>query len=127
MKTMKTDFRLGIEQLDSKLLLSSNPWYIDTINAPIVWENIKASSNKPIVAIVDSGVDLTHPSLINNLFHNNLDPIDGIDNDKNGLVDDYTGWDFSQNDNVPQDGYYHGTHLAGIVGQCQMTVCVYYQ
>lgn len=113
---MKKDFRLGFEKLENITLLSSAPWYVESIKADTVWNNINTSLSKPVVAIVDSGVDLTHPDLAPYLFHNNLDPIDGKDNDNNGLVDDYTGWDFSQYDNVPQDRFYHGTHLAGIVG-----------
>lgn len=112
---MKTDFRLNFEQLDRKVLLSSNPWYIDTIKAPEVWSAVSSSNTKPVVAIVDSGVDLTHPSLVSNLFRNPLDPVDGRDNDGNGYVDDITGWDFAQNDNSAQDEFWHGTHVAGIV------------
>lgn len=115
MKKMKRDFRLGLEQLDNKVLLSSNPWYIDTIKAPEVWSQISVIHNKPVVAIVDSGVDLNHSALVPNLFRNPLDPVDGKDNDGNGYVDDITGWDFVQNDNSPQDDLWHGTHVAGIV------------
>ncbi len=41
---------------------------------------------------------------------------DGIDNDGNGYIDDFVGWDFRNNDNNPYDGHYHGTHVAGTVG-----------
>lgn len=115
MKKTKRDFLLGLEKLDNKTLLSGNPWYVDAIKAPEVWGEVSSVTTKPVVAIVDSGVDLTHPSLINNLFHNPLDPVDGKDNDNNGYVDDNTGWDFVQNDASPQDELYHGTHVAGIV------------
>ena len=111
---MKKDFRLGVEQLDSRVYLSSNPWYIESIKADIAWSQIN-SITKPVVAIVDSGMDLNHPFLTSNLFKNPLDPVDGKDNDNNGYVDDINGWDFVDNDNSPQDGFYHGTHVAGIV------------
>lgn len=106
---------LKFEQLDSRILLSSNPWYIDAIKASEVWSSATLSNNKPVVAVIDSGLDLNHPSLVHNLFQNPLDPVDGQDNDNNGYIDDITGWDFVDNDNSPQDGYFHGTHVAGIV------------
>lgn len=112
---MKKDFRLGLEKLDTKLLLSSNPWFIDSIKAPEVWSQVIGSVDKPVVAIVDSGLDLNHSQFQNSLWSNPYDKIDGIDNDNNGYVDDIVGWDFVQNDNSPQDGLYHGTHVAGIV------------
>lgn len=112
---MKKDFLQGPEQLEHKRLLSSNPWYIDAIRASATYQNIEISNNKPVVAIVDSGADLNHELLKNNLWRNPKDPVDGIDNDSNGYVDDNVGWDFVQNDGVPQGDFYHGTHVAGIV------------
>ena len=115
---MKKDFRLLLEKLETKALLSSNPWYVDAIKAPEVWTQISNTlTNKPVVAIVDSGLDLNHDVFKNSLWTNPYDKIDGVDNDKNGYVDDIVGWDFVQNDNSPQDGLYHGTHVAGIVSQ----------
>lgn len=114
---MKKDFRLGIERLDQLVLLSTNPWYIDNIRASEVWSQIDNANTKPIVAIVDSGIDLNHDEFKNSLWTNQYDKVDGIDNDGNGYVDDIHGWDFVQNDNSPQDGLFHGTHVAGIVSK----------
>jgi beta propeller repeat protein len=43
-------------------------------------------------------------------------PANGVDDDNNGYVDDYYGWDWVNNDNDPMDDYGHGTHVAGTIG-----------
>lgn len=113
---MKRDFRLGLEKLDSKITLSSNPWYIDAIHASEVWNSVASSNNKPIVAIVDSGIDFNHNDLKNDIWTNPLEIADNNkDDDNNGYIDDVHGWDFVDFDNSPNDGFYHGTHVAGII------------
>jgi subtilisin family serine protease len=68
------------------------------------------------VAIVDSGMDLDHPDLRDNLWTNSREiPANGVDDDGDGLVDDVHGWDFANNDADPTDDNGHGTHVAGIV------------
>ncbi len=52
------------------------------------------------VAVVDSGVDLKHPELMNRAWVNIADPVNGIDDDNNGFTDDYHGWNFTDNTNV---------------------------
>jgi subtilisin-like proprotein convertase family protein len=66
--------------------------------------------------VIDTGVDYNHPDLVANMWHNTLDPIDGVDNDGNGLVDDYYGADFANNDGNPMDDNNHGTHVSGTIG-----------
>ena len=90
------------------------------IDAPEAW-NIAKGSNAVTVAIADSGVAYDHPDLQSNIWNNPGETgagreKNGRDDDHNGLVDDWRGWDFVSNDNDPRDYNSHGTHVAGTVG-----------
>lgn len=85
-----------------------------------VWDEVQGEGM--IVAVMDSGVDINHPDIADNIWTNpNEIPDNGIDDDSNlidwtnPLVDDVVGWDFISHDNDPQDGNGHGTHVAGII------------
>ncbi|MCX7878601.1 MAG: S8 family peptidase, partial [Ignavibacteria bacterium] len=71
------------------------------------------------VGIVDSGSDLDHPDLAANIKYNYADPINNIDDDNNGYIDDFAGWDFFYGDNDPNinGGSDHGSHVSGCASQ----------
>ncbi|MGD9648418.1 MAG: S8 family serine peptidase [Pirellulales bacterium] len=93
----------------------SQDWSVNSINAPEAWAQ-GYTGQGAIVAVVDTGVDLDHPDLVTQIWVNPGEIAgNGIDDDHNGYVDDISGWDFSDNDNTPDDGRGHGTHVAGII------------
>ncbi len=101
------------------------PWGLSKTEAPEAWR-INTGNKKLVVAVIDTGADITHPDLADNIWtnpgesgrdENGLDKTsNGIDDDGNGFVDDVHGWNFVfDNENV-SDNHGHGTHIAGIIG-----------
>lgn len=87
------------------------------INAPEAWGKYKAKRNVT-VAVVDTGVDHSNSEISSNMWTNDGEiPDNGIDDDENGYVDDYYGWNFYDNNNVTYKGAEddHGTHCAGTI------------
>lgn len=86
------------------------------IRAPEAWA-VTTGDRNIIVAIIDSGIDFFHPDLAKNIWYNEKEiPGNGVDDDGNGYVDDYRGFDFVNRDPDPWDELGHGTHVAGIIG-----------
>ncbi len=108
--------------------LFNNQWGMKDIGVQDAWKVTRGNPDM-VVAVIDTGVDYTHEDLLPNMWRNkNEIPNNGIDDDKNGYVDDIVGWDFAANDNKPYDlsmdpidilfkggNPGHGTHCAGNV------------
>jgi subtilisin family serine protease len=77
------------------------------------WESTRGAGET--IAVLDTGVDLTHPDLASNLWANVAEEggVKGVDDDLDGKVDDIHGYDFVDNDGNPDDYNFHGTHVAG--------------
>ncbi|MBL7054098.1 S8 family serine peptidase [Patescibacteria group bacterium] len=105
--------------------LYNKQWYLDKIKAPQSWDFVKGGRQDIIVAVLDTGVDIYHPDLKDNIWINQGETKnDKIDNDNNGFIDDINGWDFIQNipdpspkfnESYDESGIHHGTLVAGII------------
>ncbi len=89
-------------------------WGLAKIDMPGAWADTLGSA-EVVVAVVDSGVDVTHPDLAANIWRNTGETMNGMDDDGNGYVDDVRGWDFARGDSNPDDESFHGTHVAGTI------------
>ena len=96
--------------------IPANVTFDSDIDAAEAWE-VTTGSSDVVVAVIDTGVDYTHPDIVANMWIN-VGEIAGnsIDDDGNGFVDDVHGYDFINGDGDPFDDHYHGTHVAGTIG-----------
>jgi subtilisin family serine protease len=99
-------------------------WGLDRISAATAWDTTTGSA-QVTVAVLDSGVDYEHADLADRIWTNpgesGLDQFGAdkqsnqVDDDGNGYVDDWHGWNFVDGDNNPRDRNAHGTHVAGTI------------
>jgi|GEM_PF-4662158 len=85
------------------------------LEAYAAWDSAQGDTNITI-AVLDQGIDYLHPDLAANVAKNHADPINGVDDDQNGFIDDYYGWDMGNKDNNPRPdpNETHGLQVAGV-------------
>lgn len=88
-------------------------YHLDVIEAFKAWDIQKGDTNV-VIGITDTGIDTDHPEVVGRVKRNYNDPIDGIDNDNDGFIDNYFGWDTGENDNDPEVWQHHGNQVTGM-------------
>lgn len=116
--SLATDGETGTTDCDhyKKEPIYGQQWGHDRLKLPFLWQQKKLSDKRPVIAILDTGVDITHPDLAGNIWTNSAEQegIEEADDDNNGLADDLHGWDFVNQTGRIGDWNGHGTHCAGI-------------
>jgi serine protease AprX len=107
-------------RIDEKRMFTTSradtAWGVKWIRAHEAWELYGVKGESALVAVLDTGTDYNHSDLINRVWHNPGEiPNNSKDDDGNGYIDDYYGYDFGSHDSNPMDDYGHGTHVAGTV------------
>lgn len=106
-------YRLAAPPNDTRF---SELYGLTKISAPAAWE-LSTGSASTVVAVIDTGIKYNHEDLAANIWTNPGEINgNGIDDDGNGFVDDFYGYDFFFNDSDPSDEHGHGTHVAGTIG-----------
>ncbi len=93
----------------------SSQWHMNTCKIYQAWDIHQGDTNV-VIGITDSGFDIEHSDLVNQIKYNYADPVNFVDDDYDGYVDNFRGWDFGNSDNNPDltNSSQHGTHVAGL-------------
>ena len=128
---LETDSRIARVEPDYRIAVAGTPndpyfpkqWSLNNTVRPGVdirvieaW-GLHRGTRRIILAVIDTGIDYLHPDLAANIWRNPGEiPCNNRDDDGNGFVDDIHGWSFAEGNADPIDRFYHGTHVAGIIG-----------
>lgn len=112
---IEPDFRVHTTLASNDPLITKQ-WAHKVVESQKAWD-INRGGNV-IVAVLDTGIDPSHPDLAPNLWTNRAETLNGKDDDGNGYIDDIHGWNFVSNNNqlLADDSSFHGTHVAGTIG-----------
>ena len=103
---------------------NTQQWYLDNYGVTTLWNKPIINPTRPVIAIIDTGVDMTHPDIAPNLWTNTAEAEGeaNYDNDGNGFAGDVHGWDFINNTPNVKDFNMHGTHVAGIAAAANNSI-----
>lgn len=121
---LKNDPTVEYVEPDYKISLAKEPndpsysklWGMKRIGAAQAWDKHTGKRARVLVGVIDTGIDYTHPDLVDNIWTNPGEiPGNKLDDDGNGYVDDVHGYDFDEEDGDPMDLNGHGTHVSGTI------------
>jgi serine protease len=112
---------------EGMLYMPNDPWsqpdsagalLLTRINAYNAW-NVEKGDTNVVIGVIDTGTELNHPDIVNSIKYNYADPINGLDDEGDGYIDNHYGWDVGNNDNNPT--WQVAAHGLEVQGACNAT------